>query len=328
MKKLSRTVTNLEDDMNHILIIGAAGFIGTNLTITLAKDPNNTLTLVDTNLAFFKPLQRLGIANIRYVQNDLTPNSNFDDLLKNQDVVFHLVSTTSPTTSNQKISEEIERNVIFTSNLLQTCVSQKIKRVIFISSGGTVYGINAKCPIREDEQNYPISSYGFQKLSIEKLLYLYNYMYGLDYRIIRLANPYGPYQRPNGKLGAVTTFTFKAINGEPIEIFGDGSVIRDYIYIDDAITAVINISFSKTDLKIFNVGSGYGITLLQVISEIEKALNVKVNVKFLPSRKVDVPQNYLDVSRYESVFKERICKIDMVEGIKRTATFLSSHCSN
>lgn len=308
--------------MNHILILGAAGFIGTNLALKLSTDSNNKLSLVDTNYDYFQPIRKLSLVNINFVQSELTPDVNFKELLKGQDILYHLVSTTSPTTSNQKISEEIENNVVFTSNLLQACVESGVKRVVFISSGGTVYGINARCPIREDEQNYPISSYGFQKLSIEKLLYLYNYMYGLDYRVIRLANPYGPYQRPNGKLGAITTFTYKALRGEPINIYGDGTVVRDYIFIEDAIDAIINITFSDSEYKTFNVGCGFGRNLIDVISRIEEALDVHVNINYLPARKVDVPENYLDVSRYEAVFHEQICKTDLTEGIKKTASFL------
>lgn len=91
-------------------------------------------------------------------------------------------------------------------------------------------------------ETWPINSYGVQKLMNEKLLYLYHYMYGLDYRIIRLANPYGPYQKSDGVQGVVAAFIYKALKGEPICVYGDGSVIRDYIYIDDAVRAMINIA--------------------------------------------------------------------------------------
>ena len=124
---------------------------------------------------------------------------------------------------------------------LYVCIRCGVKKVVFVSSGGTVYGKEVDCPLKEKTATNPISSYGVQKITIEKLLYLYRYMYGLDYRIIRLANPYGPYQRPNGVLGAVTTFTYKALKGDEITVYGDGSVVRDFIYIDDAIRAIMKI---------------------------------------------------------------------------------------
>lgn len=180
-----------------ILLLGAAGFIGTNLTIELAKNAENEITLVDRCRDFFNPIVNINLKNIRIVESGLTVDMDFDSILKNQEVVYHLVSTTVPTTSNQHISQELVSNVVFSANLFEACIRCGVKKVVFISSGGTVYGKEVDCPLKEKTATNPISSYGVQKVTIEKLLYLYRYMYGLDYRIIRLANPYGPYQRPN-----------------------------------------------------------------------------------------------------------------------------------
>lgn len=221
------------------LLLGAAGFIGTNLAIELAKNPKNKLTLVDRNKDYFKTVVKMNIGNINVMESNLTFDMDFDSILKEQDVVYHLVSTTVPTTSNQHISQELVSNVIFSANLFEACIRCGVEKVVFISSGGTVYGKESDCPLKEKTATNPISSYGVQKITIEKLLYLYRYMYGLDYRIIRLANPYGPYQRPNGVLGAVTTFTYKALQGEDITVYGDGSVVRDFIYADAAGNTVV-----------------------------------------------------------------------------------------
>lgn len=304
-----------------ILLLGAAGFIGTNLAITLDKNSCDEITLVDKKREYFNNILKLNLKNIKIVEDQLDINSNFDELIEGQDMIYHLVSTTIPSTSNQQISQELIANVVFTSKLLDACVRQKIRKVIFISSGGTVYGKEAICPLKEDTPTYPISSYGIQKISIEKLLYLYNYLYGLDYRVIRLANPYGPYQRPNGVLGAVTTFTYKAINQEEIIVYGDGSVIRDFIYIDDAIKAIVNIALNDKDYKTYNVGSGYGTSINQLLKIIQISLNIKLNVKYLDGRKVDVPVNYLDISRYESDFG-KLNNTSLENGIKKTANFL------
>ena len=224
----------------RVIILGAAGFIGTNLSLSLSKAKDLELTLVDRSSEYFNTIKSLNIkANI--IVSDFSENTDFDSMLRGQEVVYHLVSTTVPTTSNQHITEELKANVIFTSNMLDACVRVGIKKVVFISSGGTVYGKEENCPLKENTATNPITSYGVQKVTIEKLLYLYHYLYHLDYRVIRLANPYGPYQRPNGILGAVTTFTYKALINEPITVFGDGSVVRDFIYIDDAIRGIINI---------------------------------------------------------------------------------------
>lgn len=146
-------------------------------------------------------------------------------------------------------------------------------------------------------------------------------MYGLDYRIIRLANPYGPYQRPNGVLGAVTTFTYKALKGDEVQVYGDGSVIRDFIYIDDAVRAIVNIVNGENKHHTFNLGCGHGTSIKEVLSAIESSLGLKLNIVYNEARAVDVPINYLDISRYEKYFGS-LNSISLEEGIKKTAEFM------
>ena len=304
------------------IILGAAGFIGTNLAIKLAGNKENELTLVDKNREFIAPAL-LDKENVHIVESCLDNMTDFDELLKDQEVLYHLVSTTVPTTSNQHISQELQANVVFSANMFEACVRCKLKKVVFISSGGTVYGKESDCPLKEKTATNPISSYGIQKITIEKLLYLYNYLYGLDYRVIRLANPYGPYQRPNGVLGAATTFTYKALNHEKIIVYGDGSVVRDYIYIDDAIRAMLKIVDGENKHHTFNLGCGVGTSIKQLLDIIEKVLHVKLDVEYREGRKVDVPQNYLDISRYEKYYGA-LNPISLEEGIRKTAEFMRS----
>lgn len=304
-----------------IILLGAAGFIGTNLIAELSKVPNNEITIVDRALRYFKPIINLNIPNLNIVESDLSMNTDYEKLVATQDLVYHLISTTVPSTSNRSISEELKANVILSANLLDACVTQKVKKIAFISSGGTVYGAGLNFPINEKDPTNPITSYGIQKLCIEKLLYLYNYMYGLDYRIIRLSNPYGPYQRPDGRLGVITNFTYKALKGEDIYVYGSGSIVRDYIYIDDAIRGIQNIVNGTSPYKTFNLGCGYGTTIKEIIQAIESVLNVKLNINYTTARKVDVPVNYLDISRYEAAYGT-LSPINLEDGIKKTAKFL------
>lgn len=304
----------------NILLFGAAGFIGTNLALALCKDPDNQITAVDVNKDYFHPVLK-DQKNITLTQTAIGVDTDFPALFAGQDVVYHLVSTTVPTNANRQIADELTANVVMTAHLLDGCVQAGVKKVIFISSGGTVYGKESACPLVEDTATNPITSYGVQKVTIEKLLYLYHYMHGLDYRVIRLANPYGPYQRPNGILGAVTTFTYKALKGEQISVFGDGSVVRDFIYIDDAVSAITKIANSDTRHRTFNLGSGHGTSIRQVLDAIEQALQCPLRIDWLPARKVDVPVNYLDISRYEKAFGP-LNPIDLKEGILKTAEFM------
>lgn len=307
-----------------IIILGAAGFIGTNLAIKLSqKNDDDLITLVDRREDFFSTIKELNLKNVEFKTSSLNTEMNFN-ILKGQDIVYHLVSTNVPTTSNQHISQDIQANVLFSSNLFEACVKHNVKKVVFMSSGGTVYGKEASCPLLEDTPTNPISSYGVQKITIEKLLYLYHYMYGLDYRIIRLANPYGPYQRPNGILGAVTTFTYKALKNEQITVYGDGSVVRDFIYIDDAVRAILNIVDGVNEYKIFNLGSGHGTSIKEVLFAIEHVLRRKLIIEYKAARSVDVPVNYLDISRYEKYYG-KLNPLSIEEGVRKTADFMKGN---
>lgn len=306
--------------MNNV-ILGAAGFIGTNLAISLSKVESNRTLLIDKQFEYFETIKSLNLTNTVYKTSPLTVDCDFDALVQNRDVVYHLLSTTVPTTSNQHISEELNANVILSAKLFEACVRQNVKKVVFISSGGTVYGKESECPLDEKTATNPITSYGLQKVTIEKLLYLYNYMYGLDYRIIRLANPYGSYQRPNGVLGAVTTFTYKALKGEEINVYGDGSVVRDFIYIDDAVRGIRKIVEGNDRHHTFNLGCGYGTSIKQVLETIERVLDIELKVRYTEARKVDVPVNYLDIRRYETAYGS-LNPLSLEDGIKKTAEFM------
>ena len=305
----------------NIILLGAAGFIGANLVKALAGDETNNITVVDRNRANIEAVRRMNYHNVRFIETELTTDTDFAGILKDGEAVYHLISTTVPSTSNRHIGAELQENIIVSSNLFDACVKVGVKKVIFISSGGTVYGREAACPLREDAQTNPITAYGIQKVTIEKLLYLYNYMYGIDYRIIRLSNPFGPYQRTDGVQGAVSTFIYRALKGEDVTVYGDGSAVRDYIYIDDAVRGIINIAKGAGEYSIYNLGSGCGTAIKELISVIENTLNLKMKVVYKEARKVDVPVNYLDISRYESCYGP-LEPVSLAEGIGRTAEFM------
>ena len=308
----------------RIVLLGATGFIGTNLTRKLAEDPDNEIIVVGRNKAHFADIGKCAFENVSFLRSDLDVDSNFDKLLEKAEVVYHLLSSTVPTTSNKHIPDELKANVLLSANMFEACVHQGVKKVVFLSSGGTVYGKEANCPIVEETPTKPITSYGVQKITIEKLLYLYSYLYHLDYRVIRLSNPYGPYQRPNGVLGAVTTFTYKALRGEEIQVYGDGSVVRDFIFIDDAIRGIMNIVSGEAPHRVFNLGCGYGTSIKTVLDTIEKALGMELKVNYMESRAVDVPINYLDISRYENAFG-KLNPVSLETGVRLTADFMRKY---
>ncbi|XOQ56660.1 MAG: Epimerase domain-containing protein [Lactobacillus delbrueckii] len=248
-------------------------------------------------------------------------DSDFDSEVENQDIAYHLASTVFPGDSNKNIPAELNSNIVVTAKLLDACVKPNVKKVVFLSSGGAVSGKKGTCPIVEDTVTYPISSYGVEKLTIEKLLYLYRYQNGLDYRIIRLANPYGPYQRPNGRLGVVTTFIYKALTDGLLEVYGDGTAVRDFIYIEDAVRGILNIVNGESELRIFNLGLGKGTSVNQVIDTIKTTIRKDLIVEHIASRSTDVPINFLDISRYEKNYDE-LNPLNLEDGIRKIAQFM------
>lgn len=302
------------------LILGASGFIGTQLSKELLKNVKNAVVLFSRT----PPSDEL-LSNQRccYIQGDFLAVDSFSYLLKDVDCVYHLVSATRPSNTNVNIPNEMTQLVGPTSLLLDACVEQKIKKVIFVSSGGTVYGKQNTPPFSEEAQVHPISAYGAHKVVLELVFELYGSLYGLNYNIVRLSNPYGPGQKTDGSLGVVTTFVDRAIHRNVAFVFGDGSVVRDYIYIDDAIKGLLSIESYQGDYKVFNLGSGSPVSVNGVIDSINKTLKVNMEVKYCSGRKADVPISYLDVGRFTSCFGYPAIT-PLAEGILKTADFLSN----
>jgi len=248
-----------------------------------------------------------------------------DAALANCDVCFHLVSSTIPQTSNADPGFDVRTNLEGTLTLLDVCVKRRVKKVVFLSSGGTVYGIPKTVPIPEDHPTNPTCSYGIVKLAIEKYLELYRNLHGLEYTIVRLSNPYGERQRTRGAQGAVAVFLGKALRGEPIEVWGDGEVLRDYVHISDVIACLQAVMASSDPrARLLNVGSGRGYTVNQLLDVIGTTLKRDLNIKYVPGRAFDVPSNVLSVERAHSVLGWRPT-VDLAQGVRRFEQWLQEH---
>jgi UDP-glucose 4-epimerase len=169
--------------------------------------------------------------------------------------------------------------------------------VYFPSTGGAIYGPREEIPCREVDQTHPISSYAITKLAVEKYLELFRHLHGLDYLVFRFSNPYGGDQGGVGVQGVVTTFLHRLLRGGPLEVWGDGSVTRDFLHVDDAITAVLASLDYHGPHRIFNVGSGVGVTISELVEVISRVTGRGVRTSFTPGRAADVPWNVLDSSR-------------------------------
>jgi UDP-glucose 4-epimerase len=194
--------------------------------------------------------------------------------------------------------------------------SLKIPRVIFASSGGTVYGVTQRVSIREDHPTNPICSYGIHKLAIEKYLQLFRSLNRLDSVCLRISNHYGEDQDLSKPLGAVAHFSARAVRGLPIEIWGDGSVTRDYIHIEDVANAFARAANYDGTERLMNIGTGRGSSLNALVRLIQKYLSHPVSVCYKPRRNFDVGANVLDIRCARRALKWEP-KISVEMGIQR-----------
>lgn len=261
------------------------------------------------------------LADVELVEGDLTNESDLRAAMRDIEVAFHLVCTTLPKTSNENPIYDVETNIAGTLKLLDVARSSGVRKVVFPSSGGTVYGMTGAQPVVESHPTNPLCSYGITKLAIEKYLQLYWHLHGLSYTILRISNPYGPRQDMHSIQGAIGVFLPKVMRGELITIWGDGSTARDFLFIDDLVSALVRASAYDGEFRLLNIGSGEPTTLLELLSTIEQVTGKPARVVFSPSRKFDVPVNCLDVSRAKAELGWSPL-VPLKDGIERTFRWL------
>jgi UDP-glucose 4-epimerase len=302
------------------LVLGGRGFIGSHLVDALLVrglsvrcfDRPHVISLGDAHLTN---------SNFELYEGDFASETDVAEALVGCDVCYHLVSTTLPKSSNADPIFDVETNVLGTVRLLTHAVKEGVQKVIFCSSGGTVYGVPTQTPITEEHPTDPICSYGITKLAIEKYLGLFKQLHGLDYTVLRLANPYGERQRTHASQGAVAVFLGKVLRGEPVEIWGDGSVVRDYIHIADVVDALLAALEQTGKEHVFNIGAGRGHSLNEVLDTIEKVTGRAADRRYLPGRAFDVPESVLSITRAKQSLGWSP-KVGFEQGLERFATWL------
>jgi UDP-glucose 4-epimerase len=301
--------------MSRILIAGGAGFLGSNLADSLLH-LGHAVHILDRRGARCLLPDEIR-ERIVWHEGDFSDPSCLQTAASGQDIVFHLISTTLPKSSNQDPAFDFASNVVGTIHLLEAAKHGGARKVIFASSGGTVYGLPQVIPIPENHPTEPLTSYGITKLAIEKYLALFRHEHGLEYTVLRMGNPYGRYQWPLGSQGAIAVFIWRALKGQTIDIWGDGELVRDYIHVFDVVEAMIAAMDRKADSQVFNVGSGQGHSLNDVVMTIEHVVGHEVAVQHSSSRSLDTPANVLDISKIRSALGWQP-KITFAQGIQAT----------
>jgi UDP-glucose 4-epimerase len=290
--------------MSKHLVLGAGGFIGKHLVEALAQQADSQVVAFgrfsqyrDSTPQPFDTLQ-----NVTLKTGDFLNRDDLDTVLEGVDYVFHLISSTNPAVSSNDPFIDIDTNVRGSVNLFELCVKHNVKKVIFLSSGGTVYGDIRSESISEDMVPQPRSPYGIGKLTIENYLRYFKFTNGLDYVVYRVANPYGPGQNIHGKQGVVPIFMHKFLEHQPVTIYGDGSMVRDYLYIDDLIQLIMRSYPRQNQHSEYNLGSGQGISINDIFDNIQRCTGYSVEKNHLDAPATFVHKSVLDISRYVGEF--------------------------
>jgi UDP-glucose 4-epimerase len=305
----------------NIVVFGGGGFIGSTIVDRLLLDSHRVRVFERPRVLPYRKF--VTGESVEWVTGDLSSARDVNDAVSGMDVVLHLVSTTLPKNSNDDPVYDVQSNVVATLQMLEAMVEHKVNKIVFISSGGTVYGNPVYLPIDEKHPTDPLVSYGITKLTIEKYLQIYRRLHGMQTISLRVANPYGERQRVETAQGAVAVFINNSLKGLPIEIWGDGSVTRDYIHVSDVAEAFVRAIDYSGVMNCFNIGSGSGVSLNELIELLEPVLGQTIERRFLPARSFDVPVSVLcnDLASRELGW---VPLVSMREGLIRTAKWIKS----
>jgi len=307
------------------LVTGAAGFIGSHLVDRLLSD-GHSVTGID-NLSSGKldslpkdfDLREMDIRDpdVRHVISEINP-----------DLIFHLAAQISVSVSTRQPQFDAEVNIGGTLNIFEgiRVLEDKKKKFIYVTSGGTVYGEPEAIPVDETTAAMPLSPYAASKLAVETYLPIYEKLSALDYTIIRLANVYGPRQDPHGEAGVVAIFTQAMLAGRSPNIFGDGSDIRDYVFVGDAVEAIVMASKSERSGP-FNIGTGIGTSTSKIFEILARHCGYTNKPMHGPRRLGDIARISLDVSRAWKELGWRP-KTLLEDGLRTTVKWFELQCKN
>ncbi len=295
---MSLLLGELSMDNYKYLLIGGNGFIGTNIIYQLLEKERDVycIDMYDSNT------KNIDDKHFKSYIDDLTDKDLLEEVIKKSDIIIYLATISNVRKSSRESIKEIDNieTFIYTMELIKDYPG---KKVILASSGGTVYGEPERTPVSEDHCLMPISPHGIGKVTIENFLKYYSHKYGIKYVICRYSNPYGRFQNPFSGVGVINKLLFDYENGEVTKIISNPeAIIRDYIYISDLVNATITAAEDpRADNNVFNIGSGLGHSLKDIIHEIEEVLGDKVNIEYENFGIENVSSIVLDVSKIKNL---------------------------
>jgi UDP-glucose 4-epimerase len=301
----------MKRQLMKIIVVGGNGFIGSHF-VARAVDRGHEVIVSGRSerprFAHGRPYKMITGGLDRLIDNF----AEYEDA----DVICQFASSTIPATSNADPVRDVEENLVQNLRLLDVMRGSRCRRLVYLSSGGAIYGTPREVPIGEDHPQNPISSYGVVKGAVEHYLRLYSANHDLRVSVVRPANPYGPGQDPSGQLGAVPVFLGAALTGRPITLFGDGSIVRDFVYIDD-LTDLLTLITEEQAVGVFNCGGGGGgVSLIELTRIIGAVTGRSLSIRHEPERAFDPQAVVLDISRAQRLGWRP--SVSLEEGVERT----------
>jgi len=301
--------------MSNILILGGSGFIGSNLAEYLSEKGENIIVFNKSkNVKNLEPFKD----RIKIINGDFRDFKKIRKIFDKEkiDIVIHLISNVIPGTEFDKVAADMDVELVTTMKLANYLAEKKIK-LVFFSTGGAIYGNNTKTLYSENDTPNPINYYGWLKLSIEKYIEMQHEINGLEYMNIRPSNVYGKNQKQKGKQGLIAVTLGKIIRNEKIDVWGDGKITRDYLYVEDLCRAVYLLIKNNKWNETYNIGSGKGTSVNSVLKTIKNVTGKDFKINYTEKRKIDSKHNALNTAKLKKAIKwENLTTLE--DGIKKT----------
>ncbi|HLQ18032.1 MAG TPA: NAD-dependent epimerase/dehydratase family protein [Tabrizicola sp.] len=302
----------------RVLVLGGCGFIGSHVVDQLVANNHDVRVLARRPEAARPP-----VPGVEYVWGDLRDAAQVSQAVVGCDSVVHLVSATTSASGDRDPQFDVEQNLLTTLSLLDVLAKADVRRLVYLSSGGTVYGPTTVVPTSETHPLRPIGSYGIVKVAVEGYIQSFARTRGLKPIIIRPSNAYGERQGRNGADGSVSVLLRRALTGDPFEIWGDGSVVRDYLHVTDLARLCV-LSAESSVTGIFNAGTGVGTSLRALVDLAAEVTGRKIQVRYAAARSVDAPVNILDIGAARDALGWSP-EITLRKGLGRTWDWLLRH---
>ncbi len=301
----------------NILVTGGAGFIGSYVVKLLVKGGHDVTVLDNLSLGKKESVDKAA----KLVVGDISDPQKSKEALVGIDAVIHMAGLIVVPDSVKDPIKYGTVNVLGTIKFLETMRQVGVKKIIF-SSSACVYGTPKNLPIKEDEPIHPDNPYGASKAAIESYLQTYNAVYGFDSIILRYFNPYGPGEFHEPETHAIPNFIKSALSKKPIPLYWKGKQTRDFIYIEDLARAHIDV-LGLTGYQVFNIGTEYGVKVLEVVNKIFQILGYTVPLTDLGKREGDVDANYASSKKINKTVGWQ-AKVSLEEGLRKTIEFYKS----